>query len=74
MERQGKTVQVTERAIDSLTEKGYSPAYGARFLKRHIDERVKLPLTAMWKGATQFIVDYEDGEITIKAIDAPSVN
>ncbi|HEV7903422.1 MAG TPA: ATP-dependent Clp protease ATP-binding subunit [Pyrinomonadaceae bacterium] len=74
MERQGKTVQVTERAIDSLTEKGFSPAYGARFLKRHIDEKVKLPLTAMWKGASQFVVDYEDGEITIKAIDAPSVN
>ncbi|HJR08977.1 MAG TPA: ATP-dependent Clp protease ATP-binding subunit [Pyrinomonadaceae bacterium] len=74
MERQGKSVQVTERAIDSLTEKGFSPAYGARFLKRHIDEKVKLPLTAMWKGASQFVVDYEDGEITIKAIDAPSVN
>ena len=74
MERQGKTVQVTERAIDSLTEKGYSPAYGARFLKRHIDEKVKLPLTAMWKGASQFVVDYDDGEIMIKAIDAPSVN
>jgi ATP-dependent Clp protease ATP-binding subunit ClpA len=74
MERQGKTVQVTERAIDSLTEKGFSPAYGARFLKRHIDEKVKLPLTAMWKGASQFVVDYEDGEITIKAIDALSVN
>ncbi|HEY0081862.1 MAG TPA: AAA family ATPase, partial [Pyrinomonadaceae bacterium] len=74
MERQGKTVQVSERAIDSLTEKGFSPAYGARFLKRHIDEKVKLPLTAMWKGASQFVVDYEDGEITIKAIDALSVN
>ncbi|HEV2881662.1 MAG TPA: ATP-dependent Clp protease ATP-binding subunit [Pyrinomonadaceae bacterium] len=74
MERQGKTVQVTERAIDSLTEKGFSPAYGARFLKRHIDEKVKLPLTAMWKGASQFVVDYEDGEITLKALDAPSVN
>ncbi|HLL71967.1 MAG TPA: ATP-dependent Clp protease ATP-binding subunit [Pyrinomonadaceae bacterium] len=74
MERQGKTVQVSERAIDSLTEKGFSPAYGARFLKRHIDEKVKLPLTAMWKGASQFVVDYEDSEITIKAIDAPSVN
>jgi ATP-dependent Clp protease ATP-binding subunit ClpA len=74
MERQGKTVQVTERAINSLTEKGFSPAYGARFLKRHIDEKVKLPLTAMWKGASQFVVDFEDAEITIKAIDAPSVN
>jgi ATP-dependent Clp protease ATP-binding subunit ClpC len=74
MERQGKTLLLTERAIDSLTEKGYSPAYGARFLKRHIDEKVKLPITAMWKTATQFVVDYEDGEITIKALDAaPSI-
>jgi ATP-dependent Clp protease ATP-binding subunit ClpA len=70
MERQGKTLAITERALDSLTEKGYSPTYGARFLKRHIDEKVKLPITAMWKTATQFVVDYEDGEITIKALDA----
>jgi ATP-dependent Clp protease ATP-binding subunit ClpA len=65
MERQGKTVEVTERAIDRLTEKGFSPAYGARFLKRHIDEKVKLPITTMWKGASRFRVDAEDGEIKI---------
>jgi ATP-dependent Clp protease ATP-binding subunit ClpC len=73
MERQGKTVEVTERAIDLLTQKGFSPAYGARFLKRHIDEKVKLPITTMWKGAARFEVDAEEGEITIKPIsDAPS--
>src|SRR5438045_2356375 len=49
MERQGKKVEVTERALDALTEKGFSPTYGARFLKRHIDEKVKLPITALWK-------------------------
>ncbi|MBA3441824.1 MAG: ATP-dependent Clp protease ATP-binding subunit, partial [Pyrinomonadaceae bacterium] len=49
MERQGKAVEVTERAIDLLTQKGFSPMYGARFLKRTIDEKVKLPITAMWK-------------------------
>jgi ATP-dependent Clp protease ATP-binding subunit ClpA len=74
MESQGRTLTVTERALDSLTEKGFSAAYGARFLKRHIDERVKLPITAMWKTATQFVVDYENAEITIKAVDAPSLN
>jgi ATP-dependent Clp protease ATP-binding subunit ClpA len=74
MERQGKTVEVTERAIDLLTQKGFSPAYGARFLKRHIDEKVKLPLTTMWKGAARFDVDAEEGEITIKPItDAPAI-
>jgi ATP-dependent Clp protease ATP-binding subunit ClpA len=74
MESQGKTLTVSERALDSLTEKGFSPAYGARFLKRHIDEKVKLPVTAMWKTASQFVVDHENGEITIKALDAPSLN
>jgi ATP-dependent Clp protease ATP-binding subunit ClpA len=69
MERQGKEVEVTERAVNLLTEKGFSPAYGARFLKRHIDERVKLPITTMWKGASRFLVDVEDGEVKIKAID-----
>jgi ATP-dependent Clp protease ATP-binding subunit ClpA len=69
MERQGKTVEITERAIDALTEKGFSPTYGARFLKRHIDEKVKLPITAMWKDASQFVVDYENGEIAIKPLD-----
>jgi ATP-dependent Clp protease ATP-binding subunit ClpC len=69
MEHQGKEVEVTERAVDLLTEKGFSPAYGARFLKRHIDEKVKLPITTMWKGASRFQVDAEEGEVTIKAID-----
>ncbi|HYO91646.1 MAG TPA: hypothetical protein VEQ40_08420, partial [Pyrinomonadaceae bacterium] len=68
MERQGKDVEITERAVDRLTEKGFSPAYGARFLKRHIDEKVKLPITTLWKGASRFQVDVEDGEVTIKAM------
>lgn len=69
MEFQGKEVEVTDAAVDLLTEKGFSPAYGARFLKRHIDEKVKLPITTMWKGASQFRVDVADGEVTINAVD-----
>jgi ATP-dependent Clp protease ATP-binding subunit ClpC len=72
MEHQGKEVEVTNAAVDLLTEKGFSPAYGARFLKRHIDEKVKLPITTMWKGSSRFLVDAEDGEVTIKAIDEAS--
>jgi ATP-dependent Clp protease ATP-binding subunit ClpC len=70
MEFQGKEVEVTEAAVDLLTQKGFSPAYGARFLKRHIDEKVKLPITTMWKGATRFLVDAEDNEVTIKAVES----
>jgi ATP-dependent Clp protease ATP-binding subunit ClpC len=71
MERQGKAFQVTDAALSLLTEKGYSAKYGARFLKRHIDEKVKLPVTTMWKTGSGFLVDVADGEIVISAIDAP---
>jgi ATP-dependent Clp protease ATP-binding subunit ClpC len=65
MERQGKGLQVTEAAINLLTDKGFSSKYGARFLKRHIDEKVKLPITAMWKGATKFLVAAEGDEVLV---------
>ena len=74
MERQGKMVEVTDAALDLLTEKGFSPAYGARFLKRHIDQKVKLPITNEWKIAMRFLVDAEDGEIVVKPMDAFSLN
>ena len=66
MERQGKTVEVTDAAINLLTEKGFSPAYGARFLKRHIDQKVKLPITNEWKAARKFVVDVKDNEIVVE--------
>jgi ATP-dependent Clp protease ATP-binding subunit ClpC len=66
MERQGKVVEVTDEALEMLTDKGYSPSYGARFLKRHIDQKVKLPITNEWRLSTKFVVDVADGEITVK--------
>lgn len=74
MERQGKLVEVTENALNLLTEKGYSHTYGARFLKRHIDEKVKLPITTAWKTSSRFKVDDEDGEIVVKPQDVFSLN
>ena len=67
MEQQGKGCRVTPAALDLLNEKGYSPAYGARLLKRHIDEKVKLPITAMWKEASGFVADVVDGEVVVRA-------
>src|SRR3989441_2565139 len=66
MKRQGKAFDATEAAIDLVTEKGFSTQYGARFLKRYIDEHVKLPITNMWKQASRFKVDVEDGEIVAR--------
>jgi ATP-dependent Clp protease ATP-binding subunit ClpC len=74
MQRQGKEVTVTDAALNFLTEKGFNTKYGARFLKRHIDEKVKLPLTAMWKTATNFVVELEDGEVVVKPVAGTNAN
>ena len=42
---------------------GYSLAYGARFLKRVIDDRIKLPLSQRWKEANSFRATRQDGQI-----------
>ena len=72
MQRQGKEVVITPDALNLLTEKGFNTAYGARFLKRHIDEKVKLPLTAMWKNATNFVVEIENGEVVVRPGTGPN--
>jgi ATP-dependent Clp protease ATP-binding subunit ClpC len=70
MKRQGKILEVSESALDYLVEKGFSPQYGARFLKRTIDEMVKLPVTTRWKESEQFYVEYVDGEMKINTTDS----
>ena len=66
MELQGKKVTITDAALAYVVEKGFSPTYGARFLKRTIDERVKLPITNLWKAFNSFVVDMVDGDLDIR--------
>jgi ATP-dependent Clp protease ATP-binding subunit ClpC len=70
MKRQDKILEVSEGALNYLVEKGFSPQYGARFLKRTIDELVKLPVTTRWKEADSFEVDFIEGEMKIKTTDS----
>jgi len=69
MKRQGKSFETTDQTIDLLTEKGFSMQYGARFLKRYIDEKVKLPITTMWKSGSKFSVNVEGEEISVKVVE-----
>jgi ATP-dependent Clp protease ATP-binding subunit ClpA len=62
----GKTIRIDDEALELLVSQGYSPAFGARFLKRVIDERVKLPITARWREAAHFHVQVENGEVAVK--------
>lgn len=61
----GKSLDLSGTALEHLVEKGFSPAYGARFLKRTIDENVKLPITTMWKDGVKFFVDIIEGQLKI---------
>ena len=52
----GKTIAVEDEALELVVQKGYSMAFGARFLKRVIDEQIKLPISARWKDGSHFVV------------------
>jgi ATP-dependent Clp protease ATP-binding subunit ClpA len=51
--------------IDYLAFKAFNIKYGARFLKRTIDELVKIPLTLSWKEKDKFAIDTEQGKLVI---------
>jgi len=65
MAREGKTLSVSEAALSVLARAGFSVKYGARFLKRHIDEKVKMPITMHWKESNQFFVEEAGGEVVV---------
>ncbi len=75
LESYGKHMTVTERAIEALVEKGYNRKYGARFLKRHIDEKVKVPITLKWKDGESFSVDMigDDVAVEVSAAEVPAL-
>jgi ATP-dependent Clp protease ATP-binding subunit ClpA len=67
MKAKGKFMTVTDEVVDHLVEIGFSSKYGARFLKRTVDEKVKIPLTLKWKEGSEFVVDLKEGTIWINS-------
>jgi ATP-dependent Clp protease ATP-binding subunit ClpA len=70
LERSGRSLTVTPEAVEKLVTDGYSLAYGARFLKRVIEARVKLPISQRWAEGTAFHADVVDGELTVQVSEA----
>ena len=66
IEGYGKNMEVAEKALDALVDGGYNQKYGARFLKRHIDEKVKVPITLKWKEGDSFKVDIDGADVVIE--------
>jgi ATP-dependent Clp protease ATP-binding subunit ClpC len=70
----GKTMQVDTAALELIVKQGYSLAFGARFLKRMIDERIKLPISARWREGSHFSVRAVGGELTVEVSPAGVVD
>jgi ATP-dependent Clp protease ATP-binding subunit ClpA len=64
--RAGKSITIADDVLEHIVATGYSLAYGARFLKRVIDEKIKLPLSERWHQGTHFEVSMKDGEIAVE--------
>jgi len=62
----GRTLRVSADALEQIVQDGYSLAYGARFLKRQIEDRIKLPISQRWTEGTEFVADVRDGAVTIE--------
>ncbi len=63
----GKTLDVDAAALELIVNQGYSLAFGARFLKRVIDERIKLPISERWKEGSHFTVRARDGALVVQS-------
>jgi len=63
----GKRLVVQPEVLDQLVKDGYSLAYGARFLKRVIDDKVKLPISQFWQGGPEFRVTCENGKVVVES-------
>jgi ATP-dependent Clp protease ATP-binding subunit ClpC len=70
--RSGRSLHVTPAALEQLVKDGYSLAYGARFLKRVIEDRIKLPISQHWAEGQAFIADVRDERVEIEVV--PSGN
>src|SRR3954467_14363428 len=63
--KSGRSLKVTPEALEQLVTDGYSLAYGARFLKRVIETRIKLPISQRWAEGDEYTADVREGRVEI---------
>jgi ATP-dependent Clp protease ATP-binding subunit ClpA len=62
-----RTLTVTPEALEVLVQDGYSMCYGARFLKRTIEDRIKLPISQQWTEGEAFTATVVEGKVVVQA-------
>lgn len=78
MAEHGLTLEVTVEAIDEIARQGYDPQYGARPLKRVIQQQLENPLAAeILKGefpeGSTVRIDFQNGEFTFERSEHEAV-
>jgi len=66
MAKDSKCLKIDVSVRDVLSRLGYSLTYGARFLRRTIEDLVKMPITSCWKKSDYFRVASKDNQIYIQ--------
>lgn len=67
---EGKTLEIQKKVLEVITDKGYNPEYGARFLNRILEDLVLKPLSKKILGnpeADKYTVAVEFNEIVIQS-------
>ncbi len=63
--RQNKTLTVNSEVIEKIIQKGHSFMYGARFLKRVIDQEIRIPISLKIDDFSIFNISVESGQIVV---------
>jgi ATP-dependent Clp protease ATP-binding subunit ClpB len=74
LEKRDLALVVTERARQEIANRGYDPTFGARPLKRVIQQQLQNPLAAeLLKGeypeGSTVTIDFDGGEFTFQRVD-----
>jgi ATP-dependent Clp protease ATP-binding subunit ClpB len=75
----GIALEVSPAAITAIAAEGYDPNYGARPIKRLIQQKIQNPLAVevlrqRVSEGTRVLVDHVDGEFTFERADAPAAS
>lgn len=71
VKEQGLTLELTAGACDVLANEGYNPQYGARPLRRTIEQRIEDPLcegllSGSFKAGDRVLVDVEGDQVVLR--------
>jgi ATP-dependent Clp protease ATP-binding subunit ClpB len=75
----GIALEVSPAAITAIAAEGYDPNYGARPIKRLIQQKIQNPLAVevlrqRVSEGTRVLVDHVDGEFTFERADTPAAS